>query len=118
MACVRKCKCSLKDTPTPISSNAARTLDGAGSSAKELPRLRQGLSIVSVFTKQVGRVKARESCPVTVAPGDGIQDSDMNDGQQDKQLWCRQGFSRMHSRTGRSQGKDKGELFTAEVLQE
>lgn len=48
--------------------------DEAGFPAKELPpSLQQGLDIVSVFTGQVGRVEAGESCPVTVAPGDGIQ---------------------------------------------
>lgn len=48
--------------------------DEAGFPAKEPPpSLQQGLDIVSVFTRQVGRVEAGESCPVTVAPGDGIQ---------------------------------------------
>lgn len=71
---VKEPRYPLKDIPIPTSSSAARMLDGAGFSAKEPPCLQHGLSIVSVFTKQVGRVEAGESCPVTVAPGDGIQD--------------------------------------------
>lgn len=33
---------------------------------------------------------------------------DRNNGQQDKQSWCRQGLSQTQSRAGRSQGKDRG----------
>lgn len=67
MPCVRKHRDPLKDTPSPLAAAQQEC------PMKLPPSLQQGLDIVSVFTRQVGRVEAGESCPVTVAPGDGIQ---------------------------------------------